>query len=198
MAEEKVKGKVQYPLTFPLLQKYDPSEVKIEDRGLAKYICLEPRLFLGAQHANKQFGKAKVYIVERLINNMMRTEHYNGKKMKAYKAVEKAFDIIAQRTKKNPIQVLVDAIQNAAPKEEVTRLYFGGISVPKSVDIAPLRRLDIALRNLCLGAVSKGKVSRGGVEKRLADEIIKAANNDSSSYAISQKEEIERIARSAR
>jgi len=198
MAEEKTTKGFEFPKTFPLLQKYDPSEVKIEDRGLARYICLEPRLFIGAQHANKQFGKAKVYILERLINNLMRTEHYNGKKMKAYKAVEKAFDIIASKTKKNPIQVFIDALQNAAPKEEVTRLYFGGISVPKSVDISPLRRLDIALRNICLGAVSKGRVKKGGIEKRLAEEIMKAANNDPSSYAISQKEEIERVAKSAR
>ncbi len=197
MAEEK-KSDVEYPKVFPLLQKYDPSEVKIEDKGLARYICLEPRLFTGGTHANKHFGKARVYIVERLINNLMRTEHYNGKKMKAYKAVEKAFDIVANKTKRNPIQVLVDAIQNAAPKEEVTRLYFGGISVPKSVDISPSRRLDIALRNICLGAVSKGKVGKGGIEKRLAEEIMKAARNDPSSYAISQKEEIERVARSAR
>jgi len=198
MAEEKTTKDFEFPKTFPLLQKYDPSEVKIEDKGLARYICLEPKLFIGAQHANKQFGKAKVYILERLINNLMRTEHYNGKKMKAYKAVEKAFDIIASKTKKNPIQVFIDALQNAAPKEEVTRLYFGGISVPKSVDISPLRRLDIALRNICLGAVSKGRVKKGGIEKRLAEEIMKAANNDPSSYAISQKEEIERIAKSAR
>lgn len=198
MVEDKPEKKVDFPKTFPLLQKYDPSEVKIEDRGLARYICLEPRLFTGAQHANKQFGKAKIYILERLVNNLMRTEHYDGKKMKAYRVVEEAFDIIANKTKKNPIQVLVDAIQNAAPKEEVTRLYFGGISVPKSVDVSPLRRLDIALRNLCLGAVSKGKVKKGGIERRLADEIIKAANNDPSSYAISQKEEMERVAKSAR
>ena len=186
------------PLSFPLLKKYSTDNIKIEDRGLARYICLEPKLFLGAPHANKPFGKSKIFIVERLINNVMRTEHYTGKKMKAYKVVESAFDIIAKKTKKNPIQVLIDAIQNAAPKEEVTRLHFGGISVPKAVDISPQRRLDIALRNICLGAVSKGKVGKGGMDKRLAEEIIKAANNDSSSYAISQKEEIERVAKAAR
>jgi len=184
--------------TFPLLQKYDPSEVKIEDKGLARYICLEPQVYTGAPYANKQFGKSKVFIVERLINNMMRTEHYNGKKIKAYKVVERAFDIIAKKTKSNPIQVLINALQNAAPKEEVTRLHFGGISVPKAVDVSPQRRLDTALKNLCIGAVSKGRVSKGGVANRLADEIIKAAKNDTSSFAVSQKEEIERIAKSAR
>ncbi len=184
--------------TFPLLQKYDPSEVKVEDKGLARYICLDPRIYVGAPHANRQFGKSKVFIVERLINNMMRTENFNGKKMKAYKVVEKAFDIIAKKKKTNPIQVLVDALQNASPKEEVTRLHFGGISVPKAVDVSSQRRLDIALRNICTGAISKTRGNKSRIEDLLADEIIKAANNDTSSYAVSQKEEMERIARSAR
>jgi len=196
--EKKVKGMTDKMYTFPLLKKYDTKDIKIEDRGLARYICLETSIFLGATHANRHFGKSKVFIVERLINNIMRTEHYNGKKMKAYKVVESAFDIIAKKTKSNPIQVLIDALQNAAPKEEITRLHFGGISVPKAVDISPQRRLDIALRNICLGAVSKGRVERGEMDKRLADEIIKAAKNDASSFAVSQKEEIERVAKSAR
>ncbi|KAA0008016.1 MAG: 30S ribosomal protein S7, partial [Thermoplasmata archaeon] len=109
-----------------------------------------------------------------------------------------AFDIVAKKTKNNPIQVLIDAIQNAAPKEEVTRLHFGGISVPKAVDVSPQRRLDIALKNICVGAVSKGKVTKGGIAGNLADELIKAAKNDTSSFAVSQKEEKERIAKSAR
>lgn len=184
--------------TFPLLKKYDTKDIKIEDKGLAQYICLEPAVFQGATHANRLFGKSNVFIVERLVNNVMRTEHYTGKKMKAYKIVESAFEIIEKRTKSNPIQVLIDALQNAAPKEEVTRLHFGGISVPKAVDVSPQRRLDIALRNICLGAVSKGRVERGGMDKRLAEEIIKASKNDSSSFAVSQKEEIERVAKSAR
>jgi len=195
---EKKDNMTNKQYTFPLLQKYDPSEVKIEDKGLARYISLEPKVYTGAPYANRQFGKSKVFIVERLINNMMRTEHYNGKKMKAYKAVEEAFDIVAKKTKNNPIQVLIDAIQNAAPKEEVTRLHFGGISVPKAVDVSPQRRLDIALKNICIGAVSKGKVTKGGIADHLADELIKAAKNDTSSFAVSQKEEKERIAKSAR
>ena len=122
--------------------KYDTSEVVVNDGGLAKYIDLTPTNVphSGGKHANRWFGKSKLSIVERLINNIMRTEKYTGKKMKAYKTVAQAFDIVAAKTHKNPVQVLIEGLENAAPREEVTRLQFGGISVPKAVDISPQRR----------------------------------------------------------
>lgn len=184
---------------FPLLEKYDIGTIKIEDKGLKRYINLERMdFFLGAPHANKLFGKSKISIVERLINNLMRTEVYTGKKTKSYKTVKAAFEIIEKRTKANPLQAFVDAIQNAAPKEETTRLHFGGISVPKAVDIAPQRRLDTALRNICIGSIKASHKSKRRIEVCLADEIIKASKNDPASFAIAKKNDVERIARSAR
>jgi small subunit ribosomal protein S7 len=184
---------------FPMLEKYDISSIKIEDKGLQRYINLERMdFFLGAPHANKLFGKSKISILERLINNLMRTEVYTGKKTKSYKVVKKAFEIVEKKTKANPLQAFVDAIQNAAPKEETTRLHFGGISVPKAVDIAPQRRLDTALRNICVGAIKASHKNRRSIENCLADEIIKASKNDPSSFAIAKKNDVERIARSAR
>jgi len=108
------------------------------------------------------------------------------------------FEIIDERTKTNPLQVLIDAIQNSAPKEEATRLRFGGILVPKAVDTAPQRRLDIALRNLCTGAVNTTHKNKKRMEECLADEIIKASKNDVTSFAVSRKNELERVAKSAR
>lgn len=184
---------------FPFLSKYDMSAIKIEDKGLERYINLNvDNIFLGGIFANKMFGKSKISIVERLINNLMRTEMYNGKKTKAYRVVKSAFEIIDKRTKINPIQVLVDALQNAAPKEETTRLQFGGISVPKAVDVAPQRRLDVALRNICLGSVNASHKNKKRIEVCLAEEIIKASKNDVSSIAITKKNDAERIAKSAR
>jgi small subunit ribosomal protein S7 len=140
---------------FPVLGKYDVKDVKIEDQGLARYINLDTEnIYLGGVYSNKLFAKSKIPIIERLINNIMRTENYNGKKIKAYKVVKGALEITDKRTKTNPLQVVINAIQNAAPLEETTRLRFGGISVPKAVDIAPQRRLDIAIRNICTGAVN--------------------------------------------
>ncbi|MDD1747263.1 MAG: 30S ribosomal protein S7, partial [Methanomassiliicoccales archaeon] len=139
-----------------LFGKYSCSDVVVRDGGLAKYINLDPTVVphSDGRHSGRWFGKAKLNIVERLINNMMRTEVYTGKKIKAYAAVKKAFAVIQAQTKANPIQVLVDAIENAAPREEVTRLKYGGISVPKAVDVSSARRLDIALRNIATGTVA--------------------------------------------
>ena len=184
---------------FPVLGKYNISDIKIEDKGLEKYINLETRdFFLGATHANKLFGKSKISIIERLVCNLMRTEAYSGKKTKSYKVVKSAFDIIEKKTKANPMQAFVDALQYAAPKEETTRLRFGGISVPKAVDIAPQRRLDIAIRNICQGSINASHKNKRSMESCLADELIKASKNDPASFAIAKKNDLERVARSAR
>ena len=184
---------------FPALSKYDMKEVKIEDQGLARYINLDTEnLYHGGINANKIFAKSKIPIIERLINNIMRTEAYNGKKIKAYKVIKDALGIIDKRTKTNPMQVVIDALQNAAPKEETTRLRFGGISVPKAVDVAPQRRLDIAIRNICLGSVSATHKNKKSIQACLADELIKASKNDVASFSVAKKNDIERVAKSAR
>ena len=196
-AEEKTK---MVAPKAPVFGKYDTTEIVINDAGLAKYIDLNSTSVphAGGKHANKWFGKSNLSIVERLINNIMRTEKYTGKKLKAYKAVSDAFDIIAAKTKKNPVQVLVEALENAAPREEVTRLQFGGISVPKAVDISPQRRLDIALRNVSSGVVAASAKNKKTIQDCLADEIMLAAKGDMTSFAVAKKEETERVAQSAR
>jgi small subunit ribosomal protein S7 len=184
---------------FPMLNKYNMSEIKIEDKGLERYINIDTqKMYLGAVNANKMFAKSKMPIVERLINNIMRSENYNGKKSKAYKVVRDAFDIIDKKTKTNPVQVFIDALQNAAPKEETTRLKFGGINVPKAVDVAPQRRIDIAIRNICMGAVNSTHKNKKSISACLADEIMKAAKNDVASSSVAKKNDVERVAKSAR
>ena len=83
---------------LPLLfNKYNFEEVDVHDEGLKRYLNLSPVgvPHCGARHANHSFGNMKVSIVERLMNNMMRTERFTGKKTKAYSTVERAFEIIA-------------------------------------------------------------------------------------------------------
>ena len=186
-----------HPLLFG---KYDYSEVVVEDPGFRRYINLSPVMVphSGGRYGRKAFGKMKINIVERLINNMMRTEHATGAKMGTYKRVEKAFDMIHEKTKKNPIQVYIDALQNSAPKEEITRLRFGGISIPKAVDTSTSRRLDVALRNLCKGVVKASYKNKKRMEVCLANELMQAAKGEMDSFAVSKKEETERIAGSAR
>lgn len=197
MVAKKSEEKINH--FFPILAKYDIDKIKVEDKGLDRYINLDSEnIYLGAVFANKMFAKSKVPIVERLINNLMRTQKYNGKKISAYKVVKSAFEVIEKRTKSNPIQVLINAIEHAAPKEETTRLRFGGISVPKAVDTAPQRRLDIALRNICKGIVNSTHKNKKSVDLCLAEEIIKASKNDPSSFAVAKKNDMERVAKSAR
>jgi len=179
--------------------KWD-TKVEIRDPSLKKYIGLMP-VYLphtGGRHEHRRFGKAKLPIVERLINNVMRPGRNKGKKMLAYNIVKTAFDIIALKTGQNPIQVLVKAIENSAPREEVTRIMYGGIVYYVAVDVAPQRRVDLALRHLVMGAKEASFNNPKPIEEALAEEIIAAASNDPKSFAIRKKEEIERIALSSR
>ena len=114
------------------------------------------------------------------------------------KTVKLDFEIIHLQTGRNPIQVLIDAIQNAAPREEVTRITYGGMAQLQSVDVAPMRRVDIALRNIVEGVYKKAFNNILSVEEILARELIDAAANRTSSYAVNKMQEIERIALSAR
>lgn len=199
IVDEKTAIKVSYTVK-PLFGKYSFSGVVVHNPGLQRYINIEPVSIphTGARHANRPFAKQHMNIVERLINGMMRTGHGTGQKAKMYRVVERAFDIIGDRTKENPIQVYIDALCNSAPKEEVTRLRYGGINVPKAVDVSASRRLDIALRNICRGAVQSSHKSRKRIPQSLANEIILASKRDISSFAVGKKEEVERIAASAR
>ncbi|MGC8547710.1 MAG: 30S ribosomal protein S7 [Candidatus Micrarchaeia archaeon] len=194
--------------------KYSTKDVTIDDASLANYILLTPRANINTfgKRKDKTHYVAQVSIVERLINRLMRggtgqkiggkvirTEgRLQGKKLKLMGIVERAFDEIAEKTKKNPIQVLVDALENSAPIEDTTRIRYGGINYNVAVGISASRRLDVALRNVALAALINAFKNRRTLEDALANEIILAANKDSNSYAIKRKVEMEHIARSAR
>lgn len=201
-------------MTFKYFEEWTTEGVVIKDPGIKQYLHLEPKFVLhaGGRHAGKQFKKAEVPVVERLINKIMRSgpgarklggkiirgAGATGKKHKAYNTVRKAFKLIAERTNKNPVQVLIDSIQNSAPREETTRISYGGITYYVAVDSAPQRRLDTALKNLAAGAFATSFSSKKPIEECLAEELILAANNDMKSFAVARKEELERIAKGAR
>ena len=180
--------------------KWDASEVTCSDPGLAPYVNLTtvgvPHT--GGRHANSWFGKSKLSVVERYINKLMRTGKYTGKKQGSMKAFETALDVIAERVSGNPLQVFVDAICYAAPMEEITRIRFGAVSQPKAVDSSPSRRLDVALGNLAKGAQQGTKKSKRSLTQCIVTEIMKASEGDVTSFAVSKKEEVQRIAASAR
>lgn len=131
-----------------------------------------------------------------------------GKKMNAMKIVEQAFDIINLMTDKNPIQILADAVANAGPREDSTRIGTSGVVRRQAVDVSPFRRVSFALSLLTTGV---GVKRRGDGQAReaafrniksmsecLADELMNAAKGSSNSYAIKKKDEIERVAKANR
>lgn len=201
-------------MSLKYFEEWSVENVEVEDPGLRRYVRLEPRLapHVAGRQNDKRFDKENVPIVERMINKLMRSgpgkgkvagksirgSKNCGKKHKAYKIVREAFEKIEERTGKNPIQVLVDAIQNSAPREETTKISYGGITYHEAVDSAPLRRLNVALKNLADGAYSSSFKSEGTVEECLAEELILAAEGDTESYAVGQKASVERIAKGAR
>ncbi|MCC6042724.1 MAG: 30S ribosomal protein S7 [Candidatus Verstraetearchaeota archaeon] len=188
------------PKEIKLFGKWTFHDVEVKDLGLKRYICLKP-VFLPhteGRHEHKRFGKAEVPIVERLINKLMRPGKNAGKKALAINIVKNAFEIIHLKTGRNPIQVLVEAIERASPREETTRIAYGGIVYHQSVDVSPQRRVDLALRWLTEGARLASFGNPKTIDECLADEIIAAAQGDPKSYAIAKKDEIERIAMASR
>ncbi|MDP6703622.1 MAG: 30S ribosomal protein S7 [Candidatus Thalassarchaeaceae archaeon] len=180
--------------------KWDASEVICDDPGLAPYINLTTigTPHSGGRHANAWFGKSKLSVIERFINNLMRTGKFSGKKQHCAKAYEEALDRIASTSGENPLQKFIDAIVEAAPCEEITRIKVGAVSQPKAVDSSPSRRLDVALRNIAIGAASATAKSRRTLTEGIVSELSKAADGDVASYSVGKREEIERIAASAR
>lgn len=183
-----------------LFGRWGYENIVVRDPSLKKYISLRPVYVphTSGRHEHQRFGKANVPIVERLINQLMKHGRNTGKKHLAYNIVKRAFELIELKTKENPLQVLVRAIENAGPREETTRIMYGGIVYHVAVDVSPLRRVDLALRFMTDGARESAFRSTKSIAECLAEEIIAAANNDPKSHAISKKEEIERIALSSR
>lgn len=197
-----------------LFNKWSFSEVEITTEGMKRYIDLTPMVIphTGGRTSQKQFSQSKVNVIERLVNKLMRSgqgtrkvagryirgRNNTGKKQKVLNIVEKSFDIVAERTKKNPLQVLIDAIVATGPREETTSIIYGGIRYHKAVDVSSQRRVDFGLKNITLGAFATSFKKQKSIEEALADEIIWSANADNKAYSIQRKEETERIAKSSR
>jgi small subunit ribosomal protein S7 len=191
--------------------KWDAGEVTVSDDGLVRYINLEnisaPRS--KGRHSEKQFYKADVPIVERVLNRMyvaghsgkkhlITSGHNTGKSERLWNIIEDAFEIIEDETGENPIQVLVDAVENSAPVEEVVTYQRGGARARKAVLVAPQRRVDLAVRLLVQGAYEDRLTSSDEATEVLADEIMAAAEGDNSVKAVREKERREREAEGAR
>lgn len=191
-----------------LFRKWDFSQVKVVDPGLQKVLSLKPTIMPATfgRHEHKRLGKAEVNVVERLANKLMHfgkkyaknTGRMGGKKERSINIIKTALDIIHLKTGQNPLSVLVKAIENAAPNEDTTRIVYGGVVYHVSVDVSPLRRIDLALRFISEGVKDSAFSSPKTVEEALADEVMLAAQNEMNSFAIKKKNEQERIAMASR
>lgn len=199
-------------IEIKIFDKWPTKEIIIKDLGLQKYINIQPLILTksSGRYSKKQFHKSKMNIVERLINKLMVPGHKGrkhvltsgktvGKFFINYKTVKKTFERIEQITKKNPIEILVRAIENAALREEIAAYQVGGIIVRRAVITSPQRRVDLALKNIVQASYRKSFGKKEDIVDTLTNEIIAAYNNDASkSDAIREKDRIEKESEGAR
>jgi small subunit ribosomal protein S7 len=195
---------------FKIFDKYELNNIHVKDPGLKQVISLEPKLILKSQGRNFQkFFQTKVNIVERLMNRLTVAGHRGkkhkiqkgrstGKYSKYMKIILEAFDMIEKKTNKNPIEVLINAIENSAPRDEITVIEYGGARYPQAVDVSPLRRVNLAIRWLIHGASDKAFNKKKTLVQGLAEEIILASENNGDSFAVRKRNESEKQADSAR
>ena len=191
-----------------LFRKWDTTDIVINDIGLKTAISLKqiiiPLDF--GRSALKRFNKAEVNIVERLANKLMHfgkkyaknTGRMAGKKTHSLNVVKTAFEIINLKTGKNPVEILVRAVENSAPNEDTTRIVYGGTVYHVSVDVAPIRRVDLALRFIADGVKEATFSNPKPIEEYIAEHLILSANNDTTSPSIKKNNELERVAQASR
>src|SRR3989338_7002548 len=195
-------------MIMKIFNLYDISAVKVDDPGLKRYINLDAKLILKSHgRARERFSKAKVNVVERLANLVAVPGHRgkkhkliksdaSGKYSKNVKIVLKAFKLLEKNG--NPVQIFVKAIENSCPRDEITVIEYGGARYPQAVDISPLRRLGLALRNIVHGASDKAFNKKKSIAEALASEILLASQNSPESFAVQKRYETEKQADAAR
>lgn len=194
-----------------IFNRWSVEGIKVDDQGLQYYVTLQPRIVpkTGARYAGNKFYKSKINVVERLINKLMipghkgkkhfkTSYHMTGKANTAYGIVEGAFRLIEKQTKENPIKVFVKALENAAQREEIITIEYGGARYPKAVECSPQRRVDLVLRHMTEGAYHRTFNTKKSIMNTLAEEVLSAYRLSPASNAIAKKLEIERQSDSSR
>jgi len=198
------------PINFKIFDLYESGNINVEDAGLKNVINLKPKLMLKSHGRNTgKFGQAKVNLVERLINRLGVSGH-RGKKHKIILGtstgkysrnaliVLEAFKMIEKKTGKNPVVVFLKAVEKSAPRDEVTVIEYGGARYPQAVDVAPMRRVNLAIKHLVHGASDKAFNKKKNISQALAEEIVLASEENGESFAVRKKIESEKQADSAR
>ena len=124
-------------------------------------------------------------LVTKLVNSIM----LDGKKGVAQKIVYGAFDIIKEKTEREPLEVFTDAMNNIMPSLEVKARRVGGATYQVPMEVRPERRQTLGLRWLTLYARKRGEKT---MKERLAGEIMDAANNTGA--AVKKREDVHKQA----
>ena len=153
--------------------KCDLSLVELIQYNTAKTNVYVPHT--AGRYQVKRFRKVQCPIIERLTNTLMRHGRNNGKKNIAISIVRQALDIIHLITNRNPTALVLEAVSNAGPREDSARAGSGGVVKKTAVDVSPLRRINLALYLISIGAREAAFRSVRSVGECLADEIIACA-----------------------
>jgi small subunit ribosomal protein S7 len=208
--KEEVRPLPNYRANIKLFGRW-PTNVEVRDAGLKPYVNLNAVYvpYSAGRAIKKQFWKSKKSIVERLALKLMVTghkgkKHYwtsnvnTGKGSTQFRVIIDAFEIIEKKTGKNPIEVLVKAIETGSPREGIATIEYGGVRYPKAADLAPQRRIDLVLRWIIQGAFLASLKGKNHIQQTLADEIIATAAGDSKATAMSKRTDLERQAAASR
>jgi small subunit ribosomal protein S7 len=193
-----------------LFNRWKLEDVAVEDQGLVKYINLRPVVVPRTYgRRSGDFRKNEMNIVERFMNKLQNTGHtgkrhkltsgrFTGNYQTIMRETEKAFGIIEEKRKKNPVQVLVKAIENSALYEEIAAYQLGGIIARKAVITSPQRRVDLALRLITQGIYKSAFKSRKSLGEVIAGELMAIADNDAKTLPVRERNRIEKEAEGAR
>ncbi len=124
-------------------------------------------------------------LVAKFTNNLMR----DGKKSIAEKIVNDAFDLVAERTREDPLQVFQKALENSEPMVEVKSRRVGGSTYQVPIEVRPERRTALSMRWLIEYARKRGGRT---MSEKLANELIEASHNRGGS--VKKRDDVHRMA----
>ena len=133
-----------------------------------------------------RYGSVKVSM---FINRLMRA----GKKSTARRIVYDSFDLIEERSNRNPLEVFEQAVQNVTPQVEVKPRRVGGATYQVPVEVSAHRQMSLAIRWLLMATRSRGGRS---MAEKLAAELMDASNGQGA--AVKRKDDTHRMAEANR
>jgi small subunit ribosomal protein S7 len=193
-----------------LFDKYDVDAIAITDPALKPYLNVEARILPKSHGRNVgKFGAGKIPLIERFANRIAVPGHVgkkhkiitswsSGKYNRNMSTMLTVLTIIEEKKKTNPIQILIKAIENGAPRDETTTIEYGGARYPQAVDVSPTRRINLTIRWLVQGAYQRCFGKKKKMAESLAQEIMLTADGNMESFVLAKKNDVEKQADSAR